>query len=34
MSGSNLTLTTPGGKEVDTYRKVSAIPESVLNNLN
>ena len=34
LSGGNLTLTSAGGKEVDTYRKVSAIPESVLNNLN
>ena len=34
MSGSNLTLTSAGGKETDTYKKISAIPESVLKNLN
>ena len=33
MNGSNLTLTSAGGKEVDTYRKVSAIPESVTQNV-
>ncbi len=33
MEGSNLTLTSDGGKEVDTYKKIDAIPESVKNNI-
>ena len=31
--GNNLTLTTPGGKEVDTYKKIEAIPASVTENI-
>lgn len=33
VSGETLTLTSAGGKEVDTYKKISAIPENVLQNL-
>ena len=33
LSETFLSLTTAGGKEVDTYKKISAIPESVLENL-
>lgn len=33
LSETTLTLATAGGKEVDTYKKISAIPESVLENL-
>ena len=33
LSGETLTLTSAGGKETDTYKKVSAIPESVLSNV-
>ena len=33
LSGGTLTLTSAGGKEVDTYKKISAIPESVTGNL-
>lgn len=33
VSGETLTLTSAGGKEVDTYKKISAIPENVTNNL-
>jgi len=32
MSGSNLSLTSSGGKEVDTYRKIDAIPSTVTEN--
>ena len=31
--GNSLTLTTAGGKEVDTYKKVDAIPASVTENI-
>ena len=33
VSGSTLTLTSAGGNEVDTYKKVAAIPDSVFSNL-
>lgn len=33
LSGGSLVLTSPGGKEVDSYKKVSAIPETVTGNL-
>ena len=33
VSGSSLTLTSAGGKEVDTYKKIGSIPEAVLSNL-
>lgn len=33
VNGSTLTLTTAGGKEVDTYKKISSIPTSVTDNL-
>ena len=33
LSSGNLVLTSPGGKEVDTYKKISSIPASVLSNL-
>ncbi len=33
LSGETLTLASAGGKEVDTYKKISAIPENVLQNL-
>lgn len=33
ISDNTLSLTSPGGKEVDTYKKVSSIPASVLDNL-
>ena len=33
VSGDALTLTSAGGKEVDTYKKISAIPENVTENL-
>lgn len=33
VNGDTLTLTSAGGKEVDTYKKVSAIPPSVSGNL-
>lgn len=33
VSGDALTLTSAGGKEVDTYKKISAIPENVTGNL-
>lgn len=33
VSGETLTLASAGGKEVDTYKKISAIPENVLQNL-
>ena len=33
MSGGNLTLTSAGGKEVDTYKKIGSIPSSVTDNL-
>lgn len=32
MSGSNLTLTSAGGREVDTYKKISSIPSTVTEN--
>lgn len=32
VSDSSLTLTTAGGKEVDTYKKITSIPDSVKNN--
>lgn len=32
-SGTSLTLTTAGGKEADTYKKIGSIPSSVLENL-
>ena len=31
--GNTLTLTSAGGKEVDTYKKVDAIPDSVTENI-
>jgi uncharacterized protein (TIGR03066 family) len=33
VTNSSLTLTTAGGKEVDTYTKISSIPASVTSNL-
>lgn len=33
VSGETLTLTSTGGKEVDTYKKIASIPENVTNNL-
>lgn len=33
MSNGNLVLTSAGGKEVDTYKKVSSIPSSVTGNI-
>ena len=33
VSGETLTLTSAGGKEVDTYKKIASIPENVTNNL-
>ena len=33
MSGTNLTLTTAGGKETDTYKKIGSIPSTVTDNL-
>lgn len=33
LSGDTLTLTSAGEKEVDTYKKVSAVPESVTSNV-
>ena len=33
LNGETLTLTSAGGKEVDTYKKISAIPENVTENL-
>lgn len=30
--GNTLTLTTEGGKEVDTYQKIDAVPDAVKNN--
>lgn len=32
MSGGNLQLTTAGGKETDTYKKISSIPSTVTEN--
>ena len=32
VAGSNLTLASSGGKEVDTYKKIASIPESVTSN--
>ena len=32
VEGSTLTLTTDGGKEVDTYQKIDAVPDTVKNN--
>ncbi|MBO6097162.1 MAG: lipocalin family protein [Bacteroidales bacterium] len=32
VSGETLTLTTAGGKEVDTYKRISLFPEDVLRN--
>ena len=32
VSDSSLTLTTAGGKEVDTYKKITSIPDNVKNN--
>ena len=32
LDGTTLTLAKPGGKEVDTYKKVDSIPESVTGN--
>lgn len=32
VEGNLLTLTSDGGKEVDTYKKVDAIPDAVKNN--
>lgn len=33
LSGGKLTLTSAGGKEVDTYTKISSIPTSVTQNI-
>lgn len=33
LSGGKLTLTSAGGKEVDTYTKISSIPASVTQNI-
>ncbi len=33
QQGSSLTLTSRGGKEVDSYKKIDAIPASVTDNL-
>ena len=33
VSGETLTLTSAGGKEVDTYKKISAVPDTVIGNL-
>ena len=33
VSGETLTLTSAGGKEVDTYKKIASIPENVTNNI-
>lgn len=33
LNGSNLTLTPAGGKEVDTYKKISSIPTDVTSNV-
>lgn len=32
ITSSTLTLTSPGGKEVDTYKKIASIPDSVTQN--
>jgi hypothetical protein len=32
QEGGTLTLVSDGGKEVDTYKKIDAIPDSVKNN--
>lgn len=32
VEGNTLTLTSDGGKEVDTYKKIDAIPDAVKNN--
>lgn len=32
LNGETLTLTTAGGKEVDTYKRISLFPEDVLRN--
>ena len=33
LNGTNLTLTTAGGKETDTYKKIGSIPSTVTDNL-
>ena len=33
LNGDSLTLASSNGKEVDTYKKISAIPEIVTNNI-
>ena len=33
VNGDTLTLTSAGGKEVDSYKRISAVPESVTGNL-
>lgn len=32
VSGSSMTLVSAGGKEVDTYKKIASIPDSVTSN--
>lgn len=33
LNGDTLALTSAGGKEVDTYKKIASIPENVINNI-
>lgn len=33
LEGTTLSLNLPGGKEVDSYRKIDAVPESVTGNV-
>lgn len=33
LQGTTLSLNLPGGKEVDSYRKIDAVPESVTGNV-
>lgn len=33
LQGTTLTLNLPGGKEVDSYKKIDAVPESVTGNV-